>query len=52
MGVGVGFTAFFVSSFLQALGSSHQIPVFLAAWSPSVVMLLLGVAAMLGLEDG
>lgn len=52
MGIGVGFAAFFTSSFLQALGSSHQIPVFLAAWSPAFVMLLLGVAAMLGLEDG
>lgn len=52
MGIAVGFATFFVSSFLQALGSSHQIPVFLAAWSPAFVLILLGVAAMLGLEDG
>ena len=52
MGVGVSFIAFFTSSFLLALGTSHQIPVFLAAWSPAAVMGMLGVAAMLRLEDG
>ena len=51
-GVLIGFLVFFISSFLQALGTSQQIPVLLAAWSPSVVTLLLGVAVMLGLEDG
>jgi lipopolysaccharide export system permease protein len=52
MGIIVGFATFFTSSFLQALGTSHQIPVVLAAWSPAFVMILLGTAAMLGLEDG
>ncbi len=51
-GVLMGFLVFFISSFLQALGASQQIPVLLAAWSPSVVTLLLGVAVILGLEDG
>lgn len=51
-GVMIGFLIFFMVSFLQALGSSHQIPVFLAAWSPALVTLLLGVAVMLNLEDG
>jgi lipopolysaccharide export system permease protein len=52
IGVIVAFGTFFATSFLQALGTSHQIPVLLAAWSPALVMTLLGVAAMLGLEDG
>lgn len=52
LGILIGFLVFFLSSFLQALGSTHQIPVLLAAWSPAFVTFLLGVAAMLNLEDG
>jgi lipopolysaccharide export system permease protein len=51
-GVVMGFLVFFVSSFLQALGASQQIPVILAAWSPALVSLLLGVTVILSLEDG
>lgn len=51
-GVLIGFLVFFMSSFLQALGASHQIPVFLAAWSPAMLCTLLGVATLLTLEDG
>ena len=51
-GVVIGFVTFFLSSFLQALGASHQIPVLLAAWSPAVILLLLGMAVILNLEDG
>lgn len=51
-GVVMGFLVFFISSFLQALGASQQIPVILAAWSPALVSLLLGVTAILSLEDG
>ena len=48
----IGFVVFFMSNFLIALGASHQIPVFLSAWSPALLCLLLGVAALLTLEDG
>lgn len=51
-GLVLAFVVFFVSSYLQALGSSHQIPVFLAAWSPSLICLFLGLGVMLHLEDG
>ena len=51
-GVMIGFIVFFMSNFLQALGASHQIPVFLAAWSPAMLCSLLGVATLLTLEDG
>lgn len=51
-GLVFGFVVFFMTSFLQALGVSHQIPVFLAAWSPAIVTFLLGMAVMLTLEDG
>jgi lipopolysaccharide export system permease protein len=51
-GVVIGFFVFFMSSYLQALGSSQQIPPVLAAWSPSLVCLLLGLSAIMTLEDG
>ncbi len=51
-GVLIGFLVFFLSSFLQALGATHQIPVILAAWAPAAVSFLLGLAVMLNLEDG
>ncbi len=52
LGVGIGFMVFFLSSFLQAMGATHQIPVLLAAWAPALVSFLLGLAVMLNLEDG
>lgn len=52
IGVFIGFFVFFMSSFLQALGASQQVPVFLAAWAPAVVSFLLGVSVMMSLEDG
>lgn len=51
-GVVIGFVMFFLSSFVQAMGASHQIPVFLAAWSPALLGSLLGIATLLTLEDG
>jgi len=51
-GVFIGFVVFFLASFLQALGGSHQIPVFLAAWSPAVICFLLGLTVMIHIEDG
>lgn len=52
IGVVAGFGVFFLSNFLQALGGSHQLPVFLAAWSPALLSTLLGVSVLLILEDG
>lgn len=52
LGVMIGFFVFFLSSFLHALGASHQIPAILAAWSPALIMFLLGVTALLNVEDG
>lgn len=51
-GVFGGFFIFFISSFLQALGASAQIPVALAAWAPALVTTLLGLTALMALEDG
>ncbi len=51
-GIFIGFIVFFLSSFLQALGSTGQIPVALASWSPALICLLLGASAIMNLEDG
>lgn len=52
IGVLTGFIIFLMSNFLQALGSSHQLPVFLAAWSPALIASLIGATILLTLEDG
>lgn len=52
IGVLTGFIVFIMSNFLQVLGSSHQLPVFLSAWSPAMIFTLLGAAVLLTLEDG
>lgn len=52
IGVFIGFFVFFMSSFLQALGASQQIPVILAAWSPALICFLVGLTVMINLEDG
>lgn len=51
-GVFIGFIVFFLSSFLQALGSTQQIPVTMAAWAPAMISFLLGLSAMMNIEDG
>lgn len=51
-GIFIGFIVFFISSFLQALGASKQVPVPLAAWSPAVVATLFGISVIFSLEDG
>jgi lipopolysaccharide export system permease protein len=51
-GVIGGFILFFLASFLQALGSSHQIPVLAAAWAAPLVAGLVGAAIILNFEDG
>ncbi len=51
-GVLTGFALYFFSDVVFALGLTDSIPVTLAAWSPSAVALLLGLATLLHLEDG
>lgn len=52
IGIAIGFLVFFLSSYLKALGASHQLPVILSAWAPAIVTALIGVTIMLGQEDG
>lgn len=52
LGVAIGFFIFFMESMLHAFGISQKIPVYLAAWTPAAVSLLLGTTALLHFEDG
>ncbi len=52
VGVFIGFVVFFMSSFLQAMGSTRQIPVPMAAWAPALISFLLGLGVMINVEDG
>lgn len=52
IGVFAGFLIFFSDSVLQAFGISQKIPVFMAAWTPTIVSILLGGAMLLQQEDG
>ncbi|MEO5337608.1 MAG: LPS export ABC transporter permease LptG [Magnetospirillum sp. WYHS-4] len=51
-GVFTGFVLYFFSDVVFALGIADSIPVTLAAWTPSGVSTLLGLAMLLHLEDG
>ncbi len=51
-GVLTGFVLYFFSDIVFALGQTDSIPVVLAAWTPSGVATLLGLAMLLHLEDG
>jgi lipopolysaccharide export system permease protein len=51
-GVSAGFLFYFFSKVVFALGLSTTLPPGLAAWSPSVVTLLVGMSTLFHLEDG
>lgn len=51
-GVMAGFLLYFLSDLSLALGKSGVLPPFLAAWSPAIVGMLLGLAVLFHLEDG
>lgn len=50
-GIFTGVALFFIANFMQALGASQQIPVALAAWSPAILSLLLGISLILHIEE-
>lgn len=51
-GVVAGFVMHVVSDLVHAIGLAGQVPIPLAAWTPSIVALLLAATAVLYLEDG
>ena len=51
-GVLAGFAFYFISRLTSALGLSADVPVVLAAWSPTAISAFLGLAMLFHLEDG
>jgi lipopolysaccharide export system permease protein len=50
--LGVAFLVFFMGDVLHALGISEALPLLAAAAAPTAISMLLGIAAILHLEDG
>lgn len=51
-GVLTGFVLFMATDVVKTLGLSETIPVPMAAWMPTGISLLIGIAVLLHLEDG
>ncbi|HYG91441.1 MAG TPA: LPS export ABC transporter permease LptG [Azospirillum sp.] len=51
-GVLTGFVLFMATDVVKTLGMSETIPVLMAAWIPTGISLLIGIAVLLHLEDG
>ncbi len=51
IGVAVGFIVYFSSQLIYAFGLNGYIPIWLAVWSPAVIVTLLGTTCMLFKED-
>lgn len=51
-GIAAGFLAFILVQFSQAIGEAGLIPVRIAAWTPPLVTLLIGMTLVLFREDG
>ncbi|AHC73731.1 putative permease [Candidatus Endolissoclinum faulkneri L5] len=47
-----GFLIYFLSDIIFALGMATKIPAYLAAWTPAITTMLVGIAGNLHLEDG
>lgn len=52
LGIGSGFVLYFLNDIVYALGLGNQVPILLAAWTPTLIMALLSLALLLHLEDG
>lgn len=50
--LGSGFFFFFMRDIVQALGLAGNIPVWLAAWAPTLLVILAAAAVLLHTEDG
>jgi len=51
-GIISGFLLHFFTDIVFALGSAGTLPVWLAAWTPAIVVAMIGAALLLHLEDG
>ncbi len=52
IGMVSGFLIYFMTNIIYAFGASGGLPIVLAAWAPSLIVLMAASAALLHLEDG
>jgi lipopolysaccharide export system permease protein len=52
VGLAVGFSLYFMTNIIYALGATGDLPIALAAWAPSLIVVAVACAALLHLEDG
>jgi lipopolysaccharide export system permease protein len=52
VGASIGFILFIMIDILKVLGLTEKIPAALAAWTPSIISMLIGCSLVLHLEDG
>lgn len=51
-GVASGFVLYFLTNLIYAMGGAGTLPIWLAAWAPSLIVVTIASAALLHLEDG
>lgn len=52
IGLASGFILYFMTNIIYALGASGDLPIVLAAWAPSLIVVMVASAVLLHLEDG
>ena len=52
IGLASGFFLYFMTNIIYALGATGDLPIELAAWAPSLIVMMAASAALLHLEDG
>ncbi len=52
IGLACGFLLYFMTNIIYALGATGDLPIGLAAWAPSLIVVAIASAALLHLEDG
>ena len=52
IGLATGFMLYFMTNIIYALGATGDLPIVLAAWAPSLIVMTIASAALLHLEDG
>ena len=50
-GITTGFVIYFSSQLIYAFGINGYIPIWVAVWSPSLIVALLGISAMIHKEE-
>lgn len=52
MGMASGFFIYFVTNIIYAFGASGGLPIILAAWAPTLIVIMIASSVLLHLEDG